>query len=542
MGSNQNLTASNTDQKHLDVWVQVLRQMKSNGSCHLGTYRNQFWHDKEGGFRQALEWIVQNPEQYLGPLERLSDDAQQGIRPTIITYDRWQKGLPILNNVIDRTIRLLGGMTPVLNQKKHPVLRSMVSLLKRTKRQLGFFRKHGCRLIYLKLVRLAARYGRRDRFIVFLSALAVHPANFATCAARQIPQQLPHRGYWHHPSHHMTVGYLIGLDFIIARGACWFIENNVGATMAFERSAMYKRDPLITNMIDYARKNGYRKLMILATGVHHGMNPLMNRHFEFSAEEMDLSVTLVESPYYLGTDHARHDGIPEMDTNYAMVVRFAGARTTLDYILADKEVSTRILSGYIEQSSSSDFRIPSPSLEPVVDPQEMNNPFPTYVYKIPYEDRGEGILFIKARSVDHADDLLTQAHKDDFPDGFFGDHIAYLKERPTSIQRYIPSNLIDGKYMYKIRSHVLLSPSGNQFLSAHRVIAFHTLSENLPEGLVKNPGLYNVNIYKGARYSLMSAEEEAMVQKATLAVAEGFSRAIETMFQTTPDAGQIKGF
>jgi hypothetical protein len=109
-----------------------------------------------------------------------------------------------------------------------------------------------------------------------------------------------------------------------------------------------------------------------------------------------------------------------------------------------------------------------------------------------------------------------------------------LEEQEPMFQTYVPSSLLEGRRLSIARAHVLATPVGIQFLSAHRIVSNRPVPESLAEGLVTDPAPFIVNYSLDSEHALMPPEEERMVEKAALSVARALCWAVESRFQTGP--------
>jgi hypothetical protein len=94
--------------------------------------------------------------------------------------------------------------------------------------------------------------------------------------------------------------------------------------------------------------------------------------------------------------------------------------------------------------------------------------------------------------------------------------------------------MLEGRHLYYVRAHVLLTPVGAQYLSAHRIVGGTPVPRELRDGIVQDRTPYFWNFATGARFTLVPSEEEPGVVKAALAVARGLSAAVTYGFQTCP--------
>ena len=101
-------------------------------------------------------------------------------------------------------------------------------------------------------------------------------------------------------------------------------------------------------------------------------------------------------------------------------------------------------------------------------------------------------------------------------------------------QPYIVGSMLEGRRLYYVRAHVLLTPVGAQYLSAHRIVSGTPVPRELSDGIVQDLAPYFWKFVTGARFALLPPEEESGVVKATLGVARGLSEAAMYGFQTRP--------
>jgi hypothetical protein len=85
--------------------------------------------------------------------------------------------------------------------------------------------------------------------------------------------------------------------------------------------------------------------------------------------------------------------------------------------------------------------------------------------------------------------------------------------------------------LYIVRAHVLVSPSGVRFLSAHRVVSGRSVPDRLPMGVISDPSPYLVNYSAGSWYEVVPPDEEPHLARAAEAVGRGIAWAFEYGFQ-----------
>ena len=110
-----------------------------------------------------------------------------------------------------------------------------------------------------------------------------------------------------------------------------------------------------------------------------------------------------------------------------------------------------------------------------------------------------------------------------------------LEDQTAVFQTYIPSSLAEGRRLAIARAHVLATPVGLEFLSAHRVVSNQPVPESLREGLVEDSRPYIVNYSLDSQHAAMPPDEEQRVSRAALSVVRALCWAVESRYQTAPD-------
>ena len=413
------------------------------------------------------------------------------------------------------------------------ILRLLVSAL-----QSGPAR--GLHAMYRASRRLARPLSRDASFLGGFARKGIRPWDLAVRYASEIPQPRRYRGYWHDRSAHSTVGMLVGVDFVPDAGGHWFIESNLDAALREERSALYDRDPLVANLIDFAAAAGYERLMVLP-GNAVALDPRMSAQLAREGAERGLRVTIVHDKFLPGARGPRSLAVPPLEPG-TFVVRVRRYHTALDYLIADKRAADRALSVYLRETGDRSFRLPKTgSLEEVFRPAG-DEPFPNIVYKYAELDQGQALAFLKARSLDAARSFAARAAAAARPGGLTPVLASGIGRRTGFMQEYVRAVPNAERRLFILRAHVLLSPLGARFLSAHRVVSGARLPESLPDGVVAEPRPFLVNYSAGARYEPVSREEEESVARAVAGVAAGLSRAIETGFDTGSPADAAGAF
>src|SRR5262249_55860058 len=146
-----------------------------------------------------------------------------------------------------------------------------------------------------------------------------------------------------------------------------------------------------------------------------------------------------------------------------------------DGVFHSKRGTHRALAIYQERSGDRDVRLAPSSEEPIGSEYDPRQPFPNVVFKMPDRDRGSGIVFIKTPSLEKARELVTGGVK--LTDSTrlserLSERAWRLFDDPRGVfQPYYVGRMLEGRRLYYIRAHVLLTPVGPQFLSAHRIVS-----------------------------------------------------------------------
>jgi len=168
----------------------------------------------------------------------------------------------------------------------------------------------------------------------------------------------------------------------------------------------------------------------------------------------------------------------------------------------------------------------------------MNGPFPNVVCKFPERDQGQGVLFLRVSSLAQAKAIIddrTEMNRVSVANVWT--KLRYrlkLEDQAAMFQTYIPSSLLEGRRLSITRAHVLATPVGIEFLSAHRVVSNRPVPESLAEGLVQDPRPYIVNYSLDSVHAQVPPDEELRVNKAALSVVRALCWAVESRFQTSP--------
>jgi hypothetical protein len=471
------------------------------------------------------------PEKYFGPFESLGPDAQDAIVEAVVSNDRWSmRGYEVgdWNILLARLFTKLrrGCAEHDLNR-----MSAIARILALASKSGPSFLMHA---LYERQLGWRGRLPLRLTLASLLNMLGIDPRNLAVCYARRIPQAGAYRGYYHDVRRNNTYGVVLGVDLLPSVTGFWYIEGNLDFGMSRTRSALYDRDPIVNNLVKFAAEHGYRNLIILHNTASY-MDGAMARQYEEEALARKIKLTIVEDAYLPPqSGYLQSYGVPSFDSHDTLVARTKYYRTSLDYLFQHKHASIRALTVYKQRTSDPALLVPRISAEPVLGDVGPEDPFPNLVFKLPERDEGKGVIFLKAGSPGHATTILRDAIRRNRPRGFVDRLYSRIEDRNGSCQQYIQSPLLAGRMLYKVRAHVLITPIGVRFLSAHRVIGRHAVPEYLPLGVVRDPRPYLVNLSTSSHYEIVPPDEEPAVVAAALAVARGFAWAATYGFEDSP--------
>jgi hypothetical protein len=373
-----------------------------------------------------------------------------------------------------------------------------------------------------------ARNASRPELLALLHLAGIDPRYLVVGWANRVPQPETFRGYWHDASRQRTVGLVVGFDLLPTNDGFWFVESNVSIAQRSERATLYERDPFVLNLLTHAREHGYTRVVVLDNNAD-GLDPRSREQYENIARELGLALSLVSRrslPRSAAPD-PRSFGVPPI-SDRTLVVRVKAFHTTLDHLLNNKRMSIRVLEQYQTAHADPELRIPRTGAEPPAIDYDPASRFPNIVYKLPQLDAAKGLAFLKARNAADAA-ALVESWKRERAIG-----IERLKYDDSSglYQTYIAPRLLDGRHAYIVRAHVLITPVGHRYLSAHRVVSARTIPERLEPGIVRDAAPYLVNFSSGAAYGVVPPDEESQVQAAALAASRGLAWAVERAFET----------
>jgi hypothetical protein len=399
-------------------------------------------------------------------------------------------------------------------------------------------------MLYRRALAWRGRVAREPTLAAALSIAGLDARLIASSYLRKTPQPTDTAGYWHDPARHTTVGVVVGIDFIVNDEGVWFVESNLNVGLMEERSRLYETDPFVTNLVRFARQNGYTSMMFLACN-DIPVDDIMAARIEQTARAAGLRAIVLEDRYAPRRRLSQSFLVPPLDGERTLVVRSKMFHTSLDALFHHKTLSLRALQSYQRAFPDRDVRLPPTGSTAMPDTLPMDGPFPNLVCKFPERDQGQGVVFMRVPSLARAKAIMADAAElNRHSVANVWTKLRYrlkLEEQTSVFQAYIPSALLDGRRLFIARAHVFATPIGIEFLSAHRVVSNLPVPESLPEGLVSDSRPYIVNYSLDSQHAPMPADEERRVSKAALSVVRALSWAIEARFQTRPTTDRDEG-
>lgn len=468
----------------------------------------------------------------LPAFETLPGDARQSLYATVLNDDSWNMWLrrAAWRQALTRAARTIAMKIP----GRYRRLRRFVDL-----GELLFLIWHA-RLVHELYQRGLAWRGWSGREPTLAAALKIAGLDARAIASSYLhhtPQPLDTAAYWHDPARHTTVGVVVGIDFIVNDEGVWFVESNLNAGLMEERSHLYETDPFVTNLVRFAQQNGYTSLIFLACN-DYPVDSIMAARIEQTALASGLRATILEDRNAPKGRLSQTFLVPPIDGERTLVVRSKLFHTALDSLFHNKTQTLHALESYQRVSPDRDVRLPPTGAHSFPDTLPMDGPFPNLVCKFPERDQGQGVMFLKVPSLAQARAILADPHEMNLHSvANVWTKLRYrlkLEDQTEIFQAYVPSFLLEGRRLSIARAHVLATPIGMTFLSAHRVVSNIPVPESLAEGIVENSRPYIVNYSLDSDHGSIPPDEELRVRKAALSVVRALCYSVESHFQTSP--------
>ncbi len=155
------------------------------------------------------------------------------------------------------------------------------------------------------------------------------------------------------------------------------------------------------------------------------------------------------------------------------------------------------------------------------------------MYKLNDVDGGAGVIFIRADSLQHAQQLIEDESRDWRHSDLKTRLVRRASQSGGEYQPFIASHRLDDRRLYKIRTHAIISPLGVEFLSANRVVSQYAMPESVPVGIVEDSRPFMVNFSGVESEVAVPAPERDGNIAATLSVARAVKWAIDGFFRTS---------
>lgn len=484
--------------------------------------------------RSYLEDKEANPDDLLCRLPNfrgLSDVAKRVVRDAILRDDYWSMALrrSVIRQSITRSFRNVNLKIPA----RYNRLRRWVEVLEMS---LVFWLGRFAHECYRANLKFDSRFASRPRIDALFLAAGIDARTLASTYASEVSQPWDTAGYLDDEHKQSLVGVTIGIDFIVNEQGVWFIESNLNPGLMEERSRLYTNDdPLVRNLISFAKDKGYESVLFLACN-DVPVDDIMAERIDQYATQAGLAAEVLEDKYAPNRHLDQTFLVPSLNSIKTLIVRSKMYHTAMDSLFHHKAVCLRILEKYQELTRDDRFRIPEQNNLTVPEGTDSNSRFPNIVCKFTERDQGQGVVFFRSEANSDTNPLIENQLK--MNDSSVSDNWTKLRYRlgmedqAPIIQRYIPSSLIDDKYLYIVRSHVFAAPAGIKYLSAHRVVSKNAVPPSLPTGMVKDARPYIVNYSLGSYHQTLPPEEEEKVREASIAIVEELCRNLETRYVT----------
>ena len=513
----------------IDAVREAVNSVRSNGRVPrqaAARLRAAIRQHQDNGQEPPVQDIVGG----LPPFESLPADVQENLYATVLNDDWWSMRLRRAGwrQAFARTTR-----TAAVKLERHPRVRR---LLDYTESLFLIWHARLLHELYRASLMVRGRVDAQPTLAAALKLAGLDARVIASSYLRRTPQPIETAAYWHDPVRQRTVGVVIGIDFIVNDEGVWFVESNLNVGLIEERSELYQVDPFVTNLVQFARDKGYTSIVYLACN-DYGVDTIMARRMEETAAAAGLRATVVEDRYAPQGRLSQSYLVPPFAGDRTLVVRGKMFHTTLDALFHNKTLTLQAIEAYQQSFADTDVQLP-PRVETLPERLPMKEAFPNLVYKFPERDQGQGVIFLRAPSVARAREILAdRVEMNRHSVANIWTKLRYslkLEDQAGIFQSYISSSLLEGRRLAVARAHVLATPVGNVFLSAHRIVSNLAVPESLPEGLVTNATPYIVNYSLDSVHAPMPPDEEARVSRAALGVVRALCWAVEARYETGP--------
>ncbi len=336
----------------------------------------------------------------------------------------------------------------------------------------------------------------------------------------------PRAAGFHVDTHrHVTVGSHIGMDLMPTAEGMICLEANLQVGFLKRRRELQPHNPTGNGIIAAARAVGATHVLWMEghriplqewfmhtlgeLGAPHGISTEF-RQDPRMPRRRDLSTARVPDP-------ARSSWELRPPAN-TLLVRRNEFRVGPDYVINDKEPFVRAMAPILNAPDAmSPVSVLPQTREPVVPAESFAHGLPNLVYKYPDGLSGNGVFFLRARTVEDARRLAREID-------------ARTGEAPGLFQRFVPSQLTETGAVHDVRAEIFITPHGTHFLGAFRRTAALPMPAAVPEGVVDTPGALTSNMSRGGSIDAISDVEMAAVERAAIAVGDALRMALSRTF------------
>ncbi len=335
------------------------------------------------------------------------------------------------------------------------------------------------------------------------------------------------RGFYHDPIRNTVWGYFLGLDLVTTPSGVVCHEANLSPGL-FEkiRKGYWDRDPIPIGLADFADLHELRRVLWKGSSLTP-MDPWFYSQLRGGLAARGLGLEVLEDarlprrrdiPEELPVP-ARSLFPPSDPPGNTVVVRLCGYRVGPDFFLSNKEAFAKAIGHDLRKSGEDRVKV----LPLTPDPGEVSLPedpgSPNLVYKYPLENQGKGVFFLRARDAGHARTLAQEV------DGSTG-------ETGGLFQPWVCSDILPNRLIYEHRTKILVTPVGIQYLGARRRETVTPLPEKVPEGVVEDRRPLIITGYFGNVSVPVDPSEEALLERASMALGEAIARVFSRGFIT----------
>jgi hypothetical protein len=343
--------------------------------------------------------------------------------------------------------------------------------------------------------------------------------------------QHPHyRSYWYDKHRHSMVGLHLGLDIARYQNAYFVIELNIGAGMRAQRRALYPEalDPIISGAVGLAAELGFERFVPMA------MNWPTSDLEEFSraGQAAGIEVAPVRLPYWPGQPAHSLRSLPDPLEAKTFYWIHSGVMTPLIFYLHDKWSSSSWLSALPEEGL---VRAVPTRDELTLFPNDAGPGWPNLVVKLNHSDRGEQVVLARFTDLQQAGKTLGAPSRGRaIPRVFRRSLLEAVRSRVFGgdwalYQPFLPSEPVEGR-LQLIRLHLLVSPLGDRYLSAHSRLCHQPAPPECPPGIQPPRSPYMGSYPTTADYARVDTQWEQELVPVSQQLGSLIRRALEKKF------------